>query len=300
MTGSRLPDLGRVSVNINGDLPDSELIDRARIAEDSGIKIIWIGETPFFRDPFEVAAVIAKTTSLDIGFGTVSPLRRSCDKILERLDNLVNEFGDRFILALSPGDARKGAVDAILKCISMAKDRGFAVMAGCSGKKITRRASEVADGILFNYVFPEHIKWISRFLERKIFTAAYGPALLLPSPFFQDLLIACAIVMGSNKQFLKEFGYLKTHNEISRVSIDEMIVLRQNGYDISRHPDSLLLMKHSQFLLDRFSICGSVSDIRERISDLLKLCDHVILGDPAFRDRKGFELICRLSEIFNS
>ena len=295
-----LPDLGRISVNINGDLPDSELIDRARIAENNGINIIWIGETPFFRDPFEVAAVIAGATSIMIGFGTVSPLRRGCGEILGRVESLVDKFGERFILALSPGEVKKGAVDAISSCISMAKNRGFPVMAGCSGKRMTRKTSEIADGILFNYVFPDHIKWISSFMERKVFTAAYGPALLLPSQFFQDLLIACALVMGSNREFLEEFGYLEVYSEISKASIDEMIVLRQHGYDISGHPDSILLMKHSQFLLERFSICGSVSDVRGRIDALLKFCDHVILGDPVFRDRKGFEVICCLSEIFNN
>jgi 5,10-methylenetetrahydromethanopterin reductase len=298
-----LSELGKISVNINGDLPDSELVDRARIAEDSGIRIVWIGETPFFRDPFEVAAVIADATSLIIGFGTVSPLRRKCENIIERFEELLQKFGEKFILALSPGEVREGregTLETVLSCISIAKEYGVGVLAGCSGRRITERASEIADGILFNYVYPDHIRWVSGFLKRKVFTAAYGPSLLLPSPFFQDLLIACAIVMGSNRGFLKEFGYLEVYSEISSVNLDEMIVLRQGGFDISRHPDSVPLMKHSQFLLDRFSICGSISDIETKIEDLLKLCDHVVLGDPLFRDRKGFETVCRLSESFNN
>jgi len=297
LTG-KLPDFGKISVNINGDLPDSELIDRARIAEDNGISVVWIGETPFFRDPFDVAAVIANTTSLTIGFGTVSPLRRSCGEIVERIGNLVDEFGERFILALSPGEARKGAVDAVVSCISMARERGLTVMAGCSGKRITRKTSEVADGILFNYVFPDHIKWISGFMERDTFTAAYGPALLLPSQFFQDLLIACALVMGSNMEFLKEFSYLPVYREISQVKLHEMISFRQKGVDITTHPDFHLLMRHSPFLLQRFSISGSLSDVEVRLEELLEVCHHVILGDPLFRDRNAFKNLCELSGIF--
>ena len=298
MTG-RVSDLGKISVNINGDLPDSELIDRAKIAEKSGIRIIWIGETSFFRDPFEVAAVIAEATSIRIGFGTVSPLRRSCRNILDRFELLQQRFGERFTLALSPGEVKKGALKAVLSCLFMAKERGMEVMAGCSGRKITEKSSEICDGILFNYVFPDHIKWISGFLKKRVFTASYGPSLLLPSPFFQDLLLACAIVMGSNREFLREFGYLELYNEISKVNINELIVLRQSGLDISHHPDSALLMEHSRFLLERFSICGNIRDIEERIRALLELCDHVVLGDPVYRDRKAFEAICSLSEVFN-
>ena len=297
MTG-KLPDLGRISVNINGDLPDSELVDRARIAEKSGISIVWIGETPFFRDPFEVAAIIAEATSLTIGFGTVSPLRRSCGEILSKIDSLSDRFGERFIPALSPGEVRKGAVKAITSCISLAKDRGLPVLAGCSGKRITRETSQIADGILFNYVFPDHIRWVSGFMEREVFTAAYGPALLLPSQFFQDLLIACALVMGSNMDFLEEFNYLPVYQDISKVRLHEMISLRQKGVNIAEHPDFPLLMKHSRFLLQRFSISGNLSDVEERINRLLEVCQHVILGDPLFRDRSAFKNLCELSNSF--
>lgn len=297
MTG-KLPDFGKISVNINGDLPESELIDRARIAENSGVSIVWIGETPFFRNPFDVASVIARETSLAIGFGTVSPLRRSCGEIIRRIDSLIDRFGDRFILALSPGEVRKGAVEAVLSCISIAKDRGLSVLAGCSGKRITRETSRIADGILFNYVFPDHIRWISRFMERDIFTAAYGPALLMPSQFFQDLLIACAVVMGSNMDFLKEFNYMPVYQDISRIRLHEMISLRQKGMDIAFHPDFPLLVKHSQFLLQRFSISGGILSVEERIRGLLEVCNHVILGDPLFRDRDAFKKICGLSQSF--
>ncbi len=35
--------IGKIGLNINGDLSESEIKERVRIAEKAGIRIIWIG-----------------------------------------------------------------------------------------------------------------------------------------------------------------------------------------------------------------------------------------------------------------
>jgi len=69
--------IGKVSVNINGDRSLKEIVEIAKQIEKSGIKIIWIGEFEDFLDPFEIAEVIADETSLKIGFGVLT-INRSC------------------------------------------------------------------------------------------------------------------------------------------------------------------------------------------------------------------------------
>ncbi len=283
-----------MSLNINGDLPDNEIIKRALLAEKAGIKVVWIGELELFKDPFHVAEIIAENTSLSIGFGTLSPLRRSCKDILNRVKLLTRKYDNPFLLGISAGNFSdpKKAVDAVVKCVEVAKNElDIPVLVGCSSPKITSYASKIADGILFNYVYPAYLQWIMKFMEKVVFTAAYGPSLILPSPYYQDLLLAAAIVMGSSRAFLREFKLEEVHRELTSVDFASLIKARQSGTDLEKLPEFRILEKHSKLLMERFTISGCVDSVRKRIQSILEVCDHVVLGDPYFRDAKAVEML---------
>lgn len=283
-----------MSLNINGDLPDEEIIKRALLAEKAGINVVWIGELELFKDPFHVVEIIAENTSLSIGFGTLSPLRRNCKDILNRVNSLVSKYDNPFLLGISAGNFSdpKKAVDAVMKCVETAKkELKIPVFVGCSSPKITRYASKIADGILFNYVHPTYLQWIMKHMEKDTFTAAYGPSLILPSPYYQDLLLAAAIVMGSSKAFLREFKLENAHKELTSVDFASLIKARQSGADLEKLPEFRILEKHSILLMERFTISGSVDSVREKIQTILRICDHVVLGDPYFRDAKAVKML---------
>ena len=172
--------IGKIGINISGDLEDEEIVDRAKIVEKSGVKIVWVGEFEGFKDPLDVAEIIANSTSLFIGFGVLSPLKRECSEIKKGIKRLQNKFGNRFLVGIGAGKFRnaKEALNKTVECIKELRYE-FTVVAGCSSPKITHISSNLADGILFNYVHPRYLQWIKRYVQRKVFFAAYGPSLIL-------------------------------------------------------------------------------------------------------------------------
>jgi len=286
-------ELGKVGINFNGNLGDDELIEKARIVRKSGIGAVWIGEFEGFKDPFHVGEVVCDEVEV-VGFGVLSPLRRSCRELLERLIDFLKRKSE-VIVGIAPGEFENAeeAVKATIDCVKHIKNHlDVPVVAGCSSPYITRRSSQIADGILFNYVKPEYIRWISKYAEKNIFTAAYGPSLILNSEneFYESLLIASSIVISSWK-FVEEFGLQGLYEEIKKIDFERLIEVKHSTGTIRATPEYAILSKYSGLLLENFSISGSEKRVAERIGSLLNYCDHVILGDPFFRDDRSMSLL---------
>jgi 5,10-methylenetetrahydromethanopterin reductase len=76
-----------------------EIVAIARAAEDSGFNTIWIAEQHFRRGAFSIAAAVAEATStLDIGFGILSPFVRHPAAVCMEMVSLTEQWGDRFKL----------------------------------------------------------------------------------------------------------------------------------------------------------------------------------------------------------
>jgi len=290
---TRLPEV--LGLNLNGDLPDERIVEVSLKADRAGV-VIWIGENPLFKDPFYVAELVADYVSVPIGFGIVSPLRRSCSEIIERIRGLVGRT--EVLLGIAPGSYEdpKLAVDVTLKCLRRLKEElDVPVFCGCSSPIITSKASTIADGILFNYAHPEHLRWIFGFLKGDVVKVSFAPSLVLPSDFEQDLLLACAIVSCSSRRFVEEFGFAKMCYELSKLDFLGLISMRQRGANLFECEEFRRILKYRDVLLERFAICGDLGEIRRKIEDLLEMCDHVVLGDPFFRDARSVETLELLS-----
>jgi len=217
-----------------------------------------------------------------IGFGILSPMRRSCKELLSKLNN----FKRKMVVGIAPGQFKdpKEALRITIDCIKFLKrNLELPILAGCSSPIITNETSKFADGVLFNYVKPEFLNWILRFAKRKLFFAAYGPSLILPSEFFEDLLIASAIVISS-KSFVKKFGFEDLFEKINTINFQKLVKRRQEGKSIKNLPEYKILESNSETLLENFTISGDFKNVIKRIKSLLNCCDHVILSDPFFRD----------------
>lgn len=280
-----------LGLNINGDLPDEKIVEVALKADRANV-VIWIGENPLFKDPFYVADLIVDFVSVPIGFGIVSPLRRSCSEIVEHVRKLIKR--NEILLGIAPGNFSnpKIALEVTVRCLEKLKEKlDTPIFCGCSSPLITSKASKIADGILFNYGYPEFLRWISRFAEREIIKVAFAPSLILPSDFEQDLLLACAIVSCSSRKFVEEFGFVGMCKDFAELDFGRLISIRQRGENLSKVDEFKTILKHREVLLDKFSISGNLSDVKKRTSDLLRICDHVVLGDPFFRDGKAVEVL---------
>ncbi len=282
-----------LGLNINGDLPDCKIADIALKADRAKVTI-WIGENELFKDPFYVADLIADFVSVPIGFGIVSPLRRSCSEIIEKIRDLIKNHPNDFLLGIAPGNFEdpKVALKITLRCLRKLKDNlNIPIFCGCSSPKITKESSKIADGILFNYGYPDFLKWITKFVERDIVRVAFAPALILPSKFEQDLLLACAIVSCSSRRFVDYFGFDKMCEDLARLNFKKLISIRQNGGNLFKIDEFGKILKYRDVLLKKFSISGNFEDLKNKIRELLNVCDHVVLGDPFFRDDRSVELL---------
>ncbi|MFO7966114.1 MAG: hypothetical protein R6U44_00750 [Archaeoglobaceae archaeon] len=278
----------RLSLNVNGDLPVEDLIDRVKIAESAGIGQIWIGELEQFKDPVEVAEEIEPETNAEICV-LLSTSRNPCSEIITT--------SKKYTVGLILGRAKD--LELFISCLKKLKEVAETEMvyAGVSGPIITERASEYADGLLFNYVYPEYVEWIEGYMklgkETGILTSSFGPSLLLPSPFYEELLIAAAIVMQSNPFFLKTFNLQEMSQRIP-ADLSKLVRLRQARQSVTENPEFLQMREYSQDLLKLFTISGDLEEVRNRISQLLQLCDNVVLGDPFFRDIESLKTLKRL------
>lgn len=261
-----------LSLNINGDLAVKDLAYRVKIAEDAGVEQIWIGELEQFQNPVEVAKEVEPETNVEICV-LLSPSRNPCSEIITA--------AKKYTAGLIPGRVKD--LEIFTSCLKKVKEEAGVVYAGASGPAITEITSEYADGLLFNYVCPQYIEWVKGFMRKDIPAFAFGPSLLLPSPFYEELLIAAAIVMQSNQSFLETFN-LQDMSQLVPEDLSKLIRLRQARKSINETPEFDKIKEHSERLLNLFTISGGVRDVRDRITQLFKLCDGVVLGDPFFRD----------------
>ncbi|MFN3384567.1 MAG: hypothetical protein ACK401_06710 [Archaeoglobaceae archaeon] len=117
---------------------------------------------------------------------------------------------------------------------------------------------------------------------------AYGPALILPSEFEEDAALASAIVL---KGVEKRFG-VNLNEDLKR-----LVDLRRKRISIAN--SSVFSMK--EFLIEKFAIAGNFEEVSSRIRELLRVCDHVVLSDPFFRDQnsmKALKSLVRVCEAF--
>jgi|Deesub1362A_J573_1020465.scaffolds.fasta_scaffold00145_48 hypothetical protein len=277
-------------INLNGDLSPEYIERAAKIAEEVGVTHIWVGEQISFRHPFTLLPIIAESTEeITIGTGILSVFVNSFNQMCGFFELLCEEYGDRFIAGIAPGDFEslkslgiipKKVLDTINRNISFLKNTGIRVFVGASGPKMIENASINADGILLNYVFPEYVKWGKQFVKKDCYLVAYGPSQVLPRHYDSHLIIASAIVFsGGNKTFLRDFKLEKMAGEIRN------ILERRQFNELERYEN---------FLRSHFSICGNMDELIERIC-LLKV-EQVVFGDPA---GKSLDSIRKVGEIIS-
>ncbi len=266
----------KYGVNFNGDQPLDKIKEGARIAEEGGFDYIWVGENPEFMHPFPVIAAIAEaTSSITIGSGIMSPFLNRCADISSGFQVLREAYGDRFVIGIAPGDKlgleRVGVVvegNRIKACLQNLKTQGFRAFIGASEPKLLSLGNALCDGVLLNYVNPAHVRWALGLAGKPSYVATYSPSLLLPEEDgMENLRLAAAtVVAGSNQAFQREFCLEGRVEEIR---------------DILRRGEYWELKKHDPFLLEGFTLSGSLVEIADRIDELGKLgVDQVIFGYP--------------------
>ncbi len=171
-----------IGLNINGDVCEETLIDRAKLCNKLYIPI-WIGELDTLN-PFRTAELLAEYTQTEIII-FCSPSRRSCAEIKSEFERLKKKFDNDFLLALVMGKSKK--ISTLVHCLRRLKEKLGKVFAGCNGIKLFNAVSNIADGFVFNY---------RTIFKTYKFKACYAPSLILPSKLDDKLILAARALLG--------------------------------------------------------------------------------------------------------
>ncbi len=281
-------DLG---INFNGDMSPLRVKKRAMIAEEAGFDYIWVGETTSFVHPFPVIANICHNTKgIKVGAGIISPQKNRCFHIKKGFETLGEVYGGRFVIGIAPGDkfglltacvVTREIIRKIEECTAELNKDGMPIFIGAAGPKLIELATAAADGILLNYVHPDFIKWAIKHFKKKVYTAAYGPSLVLPDRKNENYLriSAATVIAGGNRVFLEDFGLLDVSNEIRDV-------LKKRRYDS---------LEDYARILDKFTISGDIGEIKCRVEELEKLgVDQVVFSSPLSNNPESIKMYRKL------
>ncbi|GBE57031.1 methylenetetrahydromethanopterin reductase [archaeon BMS3Bbin16] len=285
-----------VGINFNGDQSFAEITEGAKQAEQLGYSDIWVGESIEFNHPFPIITAIADATAgLRVGSGIISYFFNHPLHIKKAFETLVEAYGNRFVIALAPGDLNSlkiAGIDASkpLKKLeqTIVELRASEVLAdtpiyvGASGPRMIELGSRLADGVLLNYVHPEYVEWALEHIALETYVGVYAPALLTPDPVNERsaLIAASYVAAGANKAFQEEFGLIDFVDEIREI-------LRDKRFSE--------LGKHGDFLTSRFLISGDEKTLQKRMNEFKKMSiDQVILGSPFCYNIKSVKAIGRV------
>ncbi len=265
----------RIELNLNWSprFDEEYIAGKAQRAEKAGIKRIWAGELDIFISPLEVARIVDEYTSIECGIITAPKPKREVARIAERYD-----------VCIIPGGKGRDYVNSAVRCIEELGDCRN-VYIGCSGRITARKAfnafvrSGIEPRIMPNYVKREFVDWVCLNLEW-VEILPIGPSLILPSRMEDELTIAAILVMTSNENFAREFGFFREFKELSALDVKRMIAN-------SRLEKNETVERYRKFLMDNFTVSGSVEEVRKKVEAL----GSFVLGDPFFRDDNSMDML---------
>lgn len=267
-------------INFNGDMSTPDLKKAARAAEEAGFTHIWVGESINYVHPFPImTACLEYTEDIKVGTGIISPQRTRRYHIRKAASTMKEVYGDRVLVGLAAGDKYGLQTD----CIDTGKvmtllensvkrfketDPTVPVFIGASGPRLIGLGSRVADGVLLNYVHPDHVRWALDHFEKDTYKAVYGPSLVLPDEELVGNLRGAAAVVaaGANHVFARDMGIVDLVHDIRQ------IVMEKRWGALGDYEDELL---------STFTLSGSAGDIARRIKEYETLgIDQVVFGTP--------------------
>ncbi|TFH05966.1 MAG: LLM class flavin-dependent oxidoreductase, partial [Candidatus Thorarchaeota archaeon] len=290
----------------------SEIVEKAKVADQGGIDTIWVTDFPATRLSPVLASIIAQNTkNCRIGVGLLSPLIYTPSHILQMMTTLIEMHGERFDLLLGPGDRPKlrdigveyGDISTLVErmCDSvttindgLGEYNETRVFLGAQGQKMIE-SSTCSNGVLLNYSDSEMILWaITTLGERpQGFKIGLFPPSLIGSSKMCDehsgiKTSAAVVALSVSPSILKKFGL----KEKLQPAIEEM-----KKYCLTQDVVEMI----DQKILDRFSLCGSIEENSERLSDYQRMgVDMIVFGPPQGASLRGARNLVRAKKHYDS
>jgi alkanesulfonate monooxygenase SsuD/methylene tetrahydromethanopterin reductase-like flavin-dependent oxidoreductase (luciferase family) len=153
------------------------LSELAPEVERLGYTSFWVNDMPGADGLASLGVALAVTSQIDLGVGVIPLDRRPASTIAAS----VRELGlplDRLILGVGSGNARKSLALVREGVAALKTEVAARVVVGALGPKMSAVAGEVADGVLFNWMTPQHIETLGPSVRGALM--AYVRCALLP------------------------------------------------------------------------------------------------------------------------
>jgi alkanesulfonate monooxygenase SsuD/methylene tetrahydromethanopterin reductase-like flavin-dependent oxidoreductase (luciferase family) len=150
---------------VAGEYPAESIIAAAKLAESTGFSSFWLSQPPGGHSLATLTEVASVATLIPLGVGAIPLTASPPASIIESINALDLPLG-RLYLGVGSGIGR-GALDRVRDGVAHLRSLGAAeIVVAPLGPKMCQVAGEVADGVLLNWLTPEHarqsIEWIRR------------------------------------------------------------------------------------------------------------------------------------------
>ena len=145
--------------------------------ERLGYTSFWVNDMPGADGLASLAVAVAVTSEIDLGVGVIPLDRRPAPTIAASVRGLGLPT-ERLALGVGSGNA-KSSLALVRTGVTLLKEElSVRVVVGALGPKMSAVAGEVADGVLFNWMTPQHIQNLGRSVNGSLM--AYVRCALLP------------------------------------------------------------------------------------------------------------------------
>jgi len=195
----------------------------AREAEGLGYHSFWVNH-PGRTDGLAALALAAgETARIDLGIGVIPLQSRGPDSIVAGVRAAALPLRR---LLLGVGSANPGALKRVREGVAALRSQLSArLIAAALGPQMCRLAGEVADGVLFNWVTPEHARQSAEWVHAGAVAAGRRPPQLLAyvrvaiGPAARDRLLAEGERYGTSPAYAANFARMKVQPEETAVAV---------------------------------------------------------------------------------
>jgi probable F420-dependent oxidoreductase len=299
-----------IGVVLQTDPPASDVIQRARLAEDAGFSNVWTFDScVLWQEPFVIYSHILATTSrICVGPMVTNPATRDVSITASLFATLNDMFGNRTVCGIGRGDSALRVIgrpsttvqtfaDAITAIKDLAEGRE-AILNGTTvklpwasnsrlpvwgagyGPKALQVVGERADGFILQVGDPDIARWTIESVRAAALSAGRDPDAL-------TMCVAAPAYVGDDlahqRDQLRWFGGMVGNHvadlvarygdssEVPRALTD--YVADRAGYDYSHHgrPDNPDVAFVPDDIVDRFCLLGPAERHIDRLAELSEL-----------------------------
>ena len=171
-----MPGMGR-GFGITAAVSHDVVRELAPEVERLGYTSFWVNDMPGADGLASLRVAFAVTSDIDLGVGVVPLDRRPAPTIAARVSELEVPL-DRLVLGVGSGNAKQSLSLVRESVVALKAELPARVVVGALGPKMSAVAGEVADGVLFNWMTPEHIAKLGPSVRGSLM--AYVRCALLP------------------------------------------------------------------------------------------------------------------------